>query len=122
MHRKKNARCQKDTRDARLFSSCLTWPQYAGKSPRASIVGSTIWQGRGNAQDLRLTARPAHAKMLARRIWGRQMRLIPEGIYPPHRGQRFARDAGDLYAYTEGVVPAPGSSSTLTQRAGQSFR
>jgi hypothetical protein len=27
--RKENARCQKDTRDARPFSSCLTWLQYA---------------------------------------------------------------------------------------------
>ena len=43
----KSARCQKDTRDARLFSICLTWLQYAANDHELRLSVGTLGHSAG---------------------------------------------------------------------------
>src|SRR4051794_230543 len=57
----KSARCQKDTRDARLFSICLTWLQYAANHHEGAVVDSQSTTPARPAQEIRRNLTSGHA-------------------------------------------------------------
>ena len=102
---KGSARCQKDTRDARPFSNCLTWLQYAANH-HGSSCGATV--------------QPLHAT----RKWKEQNTLPVLNAAPnavtAHRGDRFAFSS----APPRGITPLSAGRGRRDRRSrvGSSIR